>query len=603
MEAPERLFRAFVMDRPLLYPLVERLRADERLPAFAAALPARARVSEAALPLLLAALHEELGRGLVVLVAEDADARDVAEAVGWFVGEERVGLLPVARGAAGTPGSSRRPISSASGPARSRCSPRVASSALGGRVGGTDRRRRKLVRATVDRVGRRRAGNRRARRVARARGLRARRASRGAGPVRGSRRPARRLSDDRAVSRCGSSSSATRSSRSARSRRSRSARSARSTTATIYRGRRAAPRARRDRRSAATRSAPVEHPRRPRAGASAARRTSSGSPTRCARSGARRASSELPLDRRRRARPAAAADSAFSFDAQRPALAARGLSEAENELARAAAPGARRRSSRSRIAARPSASASCCGASRRSMLAPGRRACGAHRSRSAPARRGFVWRELGVALLPDTQVFRRRPPACDGAGRPRARRASPICAPATTSSTRTTASPSCSGSRRRRSRASRATTCCSASAATTASMCRTSRSARSPATSAPTRTRRRSRSSAASAWDNLKSRAREHLREMAGELLALYAQRQTRPGIAYDVEHEWLERLEADFPYRETEDQAPRDRGGQGGSRGAAPDGPARLRRRRLRQDRGRAARRLHRRRRRASRC
>jgi len=27
-----------------------------------------------------------------------------------------------------------------------------------------------------------------------------------------------------------------------------------------------------------------------------------------------------------------------------------------------------------------------------------------------PARRGFVWRELGVALLPDTQVFRRRPP-------------------------------------------------------------------------------------------------------------------------------------------------------------------------------------------------
>ena len=43
---------------------------------------------------------------------------------------------------------------------------------------------------------------------------------------------------------------------------------------------------------------------------------------------------------------------------------------------------------------------------------------------------------------------------------------------------------------------------------------------------------------------------------MAGELLALYAQRQTRPGIAYDVELEWLERLEADFPYRETEDQA-----------------------------------------------
>src|SRR5204863_2285184 len=57
------------------------------------------------------------------------------------------------------------------------------------------------------------------------------------------------------------------------------------------------------------------------------------------------------------------------------------------------------------------------------------------------------------------------------------------------------------------------------------------------------------------AWDNLKTRAREHLREMAGELLQLYAQRQTRPGVAYEVDQEWMERLEADFPYRETEDQ------------------------------------------------
>ena len=43
---------------------------------------------------------------------------------------------------------------------------------------------------------------------------------------------------------------------------------------------------------------------------------------------------------------------------------------------------------------------------------------------------------------------------------------------------------------------------------------------------------------------------------MAGELLQLYAERQTRPGVAYDVEQEWVERLEAEFPYRETEDQA-----------------------------------------------
>src|SRR5205823_4479461 len=57
------------------------------------------------------------------------------------------------------------------------------------------------------------------------------------------------------------------------------------------------------------------------------------------------------------------------------------------------------------------------------------------------------------------------------------------------------------------------------------------------------------------AWDNLKTRAREHLRELAGELLQLYAQRQTQPGVAFQVEHEWVELLESEFPYRETEDQ------------------------------------------------
>src|SRR5213078_370536 len=41
-----------------------------------------------------AALHEELGRGLIALLPEDADARDAAEAAGWFLGDERVALLP-----------------------------------------------------------------------------------------------------------------------------------------------------------------------------------------------------------------------------------------------------------------------------------------------------------------------------------------------------------------------------------------------------------------------------------------------------------------------------------------------------------------------------
>ena len=82
------------MDRPILHSLVDRLRSEERLAAFAAALPTPARVSEPALPLLLAALHEELDRPLVVLLPEDADARDAAEGASWFLGIERVALLP-----------------------------------------------------------------------------------------------------------------------------------------------------------------------------------------------------------------------------------------------------------------------------------------------------------------------------------------------------------------------------------------------------------------------------------------------------------------------------------------------------------------------------
>ena len=57
------------------------------------------------------------------------------------------------------------------------------------------------------------------------------------------------------------------------------------------------------------------------------------------------------------------------------------------------------------------------------------------------------------------------------------------------------------------------------------------------------------------AWLLLKSRARESVQELAGELIALYARRQTSPGVAFDLSGEWLERLEAEFPYRETEDQ------------------------------------------------
>src|SRR6185436_16857488 len=83
------------MDRPVLHPFVRELADSERFRAFLEQLPdTRARVSEPALPLVVAALHEELARPLVVLAPEDTDARDIAEAAAWFLGDDHVALFP-----------------------------------------------------------------------------------------------------------------------------------------------------------------------------------------------------------------------------------------------------------------------------------------------------------------------------------------------------------------------------------------------------------------------------------------------------------------------------------------------------------------------------
>src|SRR6478672_6404838 len=82
------------MDQSILHPFVAELRATERLKGFAEAFPTPARVSEPALPLLLASLYEELDRPLVLLAPEDQDARDAAEGAAWFLGDERVAMLP-----------------------------------------------------------------------------------------------------------------------------------------------------------------------------------------------------------------------------------------------------------------------------------------------------------------------------------------------------------------------------------------------------------------------------------------------------------------------------------------------------------------------------
>src|SRR3954452_16828246 len=94
MSAAKPPVSPLLMDRPVLNAFVSELAEHEKLVAFADALPDRARVSEAALPIVLASLHERLQRPLVCLVPEDADARDTADAVSWFLGDDVVGALP-----------------------------------------------------------------------------------------------------------------------------------------------------------------------------------------------------------------------------------------------------------------------------------------------------------------------------------------------------------------------------------------------------------------------------------------------------------------------------------------------------------------------------
>ncbi|MGI9556677.1 MAG: DEAD/DEAH box helicase, partial [Solirubrobacterales bacterium] len=56
-------------------------------------------------------------------------------------------------------------------------------------------------------------------------------------------------------------------------------------------------------------------------------------------------------------------------------------------------------------------------------------------------------------------------------------------------------------------------------------------------------------------WAGVKARAESSARVLAGELLNLYAERQTRRGHAFPPDGEWQLQLERAFPYRETADQ------------------------------------------------
>ncbi|AZA13143.1 transcription-repair coupling factor [Corynebacterium choanae] len=56
-------------------------------------------------------------------------------------------------------------------------------------------------------------------------------------------------------------------------------------------------------------------------------------------------------------------------------------------------------------------------------------------------------------------------------------------------------------------------------------------------------------------WKNTKKKARAAVREIAHELIELYAKRQAAPGHAFAPDSPWQRELEDNFPYLETEDQ------------------------------------------------
>ena len=56
-------------------------------------------------------------------------------------------------------------------------------------------------------------------------------------------------------------------------------------------------------------------------------------------------------------------------------------------------------------------------------------------------------------------------------------------------------------------------------------------------------------------WQRQKAKVRQSIRDIAGDLLKLYAQRESVPGYAFDRDTPWQREFEDNFPYEETPDQ------------------------------------------------
>jgi transcription-repair coupling factor (superfamily II helicase) len=245
----------------------------------------------------------------------------------------------------------------------------------------------------------------------------------------------------------------------------------------------------------------------------------------------------------------------YAFEAQRPAIAARGLAEAEKDLE-----GLIKGGLRVIVAFAHQGEALRTKALLRrldaELLQPGGElpADPGLSFAVSPARRGFLLRELGLAFLPDTQVFRKRPPRADV----RLGRALQSFADLRTGDhvvhedhgvsrllgfeTKTVAGIT-------RDYLFLAFKGDDRLYVPHEQIGKVSRYVGAGA-HAPTLSKLGGK-----AWQLIKTRARTGARELAGELLALYAQRQRAPGIPFEVDGDMVEQLEASFPYEETPDQ------------------------------------------------
>ena len=56
-------------------------------------------------------------------------------------------------------------------------------------------------------------------------------------------------------------------------------------------------------------------------------------------------------------------------------------------------------------------------------------------------------------------------------------------------------------------------------------------------------------------WSNTKAKVKKNLREVAKDLIELYAKRQKMKGFAFSKDTDWQRQFEGEFPYQETDDQ------------------------------------------------